>query len=173
MGLWSLTQHYIFVIKESAAERHWVIEVLDQFYYDNVVVQSLTRIRLFATPWTGVYQGSVFFTISQSLLKLMSTESVMPPNHPSHPLSPSSPFAFNLFQHQSESFPSQLFALGGQNIGASPSVLPMNIQGWFPLGLTVLISLLSKGLSGVLQHHSLKASVLWCSAFFMVQLSHP
>ena len=81
MGLWSLTQHYIFVIKESAAERHWVIEVLDQFYYDNVVVQSLTRIQLFATPWTGVYQGSLFFTISQSLLKLTSTESVMPSNY--------------------------------------------------------------------------------------------
>ena len=51
--------------------------------------------------------------------------------------------------------------------------LPMNIQSWFPLGLTGLISLLSKGLSSLLQHHSLKASILWCSAFFMVQFSHP
>ena len=56
---------------------------------------------------------------------------------------------------------------------ASPSVLPMNIQVWCPLGLTGLISLLSKGLSRVLQHHRLKASILQCSAFFMVQLSHP
>ena len=75
----------------------------------------------------------------------------------------------------SGSFPvSQLFASGGQSIGASASasVLPMNIQGWFPLGLTCCISLLSKGLSRVLQHHSLKASVLQCSAFFVVQLSH-
>ena len=50
--------------------------------------------------------------------------------------------------------------------------LPMNIQGWFPLGLTGLISLLSKGFSSLLQHHISKASILWCSAFFMVQLSH-
>ena len=68
---------------------------------------------------------------------------------------------------------SWLFASGVQRIGASAlaSVLPMNIQGWFPLGLTGLI-LQSKGLSS-LQHHSSKASVLWHSAFFMVQLLHP
>ena len=75
----------------------------------------------------------------------------------------------------SGSFPtSQFFASGGQSTGASASapVLPMNIQGWFPLGLTGLISLLSKGLSSLLQHRSLKASVLWHSAFFILQLSH-
>ena len=66
----------------------------------------------------------------------------------------------------SESFPmSQLFTLGGQSIGASASVLPVNNQGWFPLGLTCLISLLSKGLSSLLQHHSSKASILQCSVF--------
>ena len=53
------------------------------------------------------------------------------------------------------------------------TVLPMNIQGWFPLGFTDLISLLSKGLSRVFFSTSLKESVLWRSAFFMVQLSHP
>ena len=55
------------------------------------------------------------------------------------------------------------------------SVLPMNIQGWFPLGLTGWISLQSKGLTlkSLLQHHSSKASILHCSTFFMVQLSHP
>ena len=69
---------------------------------------------------------------------------------------------------------SQLFTSGGQRIGASAlaSVLPMNIQGWSPLGLTGLISLKSMGLSSLFQHHSSKASVLQCSAFFMVQLSH-
>ena len=75
----------------------------------------------------------------------------------------------------SGSFPvSQLFTTGGQSIGASAlvSVLPVNIQGWFPLGLTGLISLQSKTLKSLLQCHSLKASVLWCSAFFMVPLSH-
>ena len=70
---------------------------------------------------------------------------------------------------------SQLFMSGGHTIGASASVyiLPMNIQGWFPLGLTGLISLLSKGLSRVLQYHNSKVSILRHSAFFIVQLSHP
>ena len=76
----------------------------------------------------------------------------------------------------SESFPSScLFASGGQSIGASASasVLSINIQDWFPLGLTCLISLQSKGLSSLLQHHSSKTSILQCSAFFIVQLWHP
>ena len=75
----------------------------------------------------------------------------------------------------SVSFPmSQLFASGGRSIGtsASASVLPMNIQGWFPLGLTGLISLQSRWLKNLLQHHSLKGSILRCSVLFMVQLSH-
>ena len=70
---------------------------------------------------------------------------------------------------------SQFFTSGGQSIGvsASASVLPMNIQGWFPLRWTVWIPLQSKGLSSLLQHHSSKASILRCSAFLIVQLSHP
>ena len=75
---------------------------------------------------------------------------------------------------------SQFFTSGGQSIWASASVLSKNIQGWFPWGLTGWISLLSKAFSRVFQgtcksllyHHSLKASVLQCSAFFMVKLSH-
>ena len=87
------------------------------------------------------------------------------------------------FSSRFQSFPasgsismSRLFKSGGQSIGvsASASVLSMNIQGWYPLGWMGWISLQSKGLARVsLQHHSLKASILWCSAFFMVQLSHP
>ena len=87
-----------------------------------------------------------------------------------------------LFSACPQSFPasgsflmSRLFTSGGQNIGmsASASVLPMNIQGWFPLGLTGLVSLLSKRLSRVFfSTKNSKASILWCSAFFMVQLSH-
>ena len=77
----------------------------------------------------------------------------------------------------SRSFPMNLFLTsGGQNIGvsASASVLPMNIQDCFTLGWTGWISLQSKGLSkSLLQHHSSKASILWLSAFFIVQLSHP
>ena len=86
------------------------------------------------------------------------------------------------FSSHLQSFPasgsfqiSQFFTSGGQSIGASASisVLPTNIQDWFPLGLTGLISLQSKELKSLLQHHSSKASILRRSAFFMVQLSHP
>ena len=87
------------------------------------------------------------------------------------------------FSSRLQSFPAsgsfqmnQFFALGGQSTGlsASTSVLPVNIQDWFPLRWTGWISLQSKGLSkSLLQHHSLKASILQRSAFFIVQLSHP
>ena len=85
------------------------------------------------------------------------------------------------FSSHPQSFPasgsfqmSQLLASGGQSIGvsASTSALPVNIQDWFPLGWTGWIS--SKGLlKSLLQHHSSKASILQCSAFFIVQLSYP
>ena len=80
------------------------------------------------------------------------------------------------FLPASESLPmSQLFSWGGQSIGVSAlaSVLPKNTQGWSPLEWTGWISLQSKGLSSLLQHHSSKASILRLSAFFTVQLSHP
>ena len=125
-----------------------------------------------ATPWTAAHKASLSITISQKLLKLMSIESMMP----SHPLLPPSP-AFCLSQHQSLFLMNQLFAPGGQSIGVSTSasVLPMSILDWFPLGLTGLISLQSKGqtLKSLLQCHSSKTSIFWCSAFFMVQLSYP
>ena len=76
----------------------------------------------------------------------------------------------------SGSFPmSQFFTSGGHSIGvlASASVLPMNTQDWSPLGWTGWISLQSKGLSRVFSNTSSKASILRCSAFFTVQLSHP
>ena len=90
-----------------------------------------------------------------------------------HPtISSSFPSSFNLSQHQglSNEPPS-----GGQSIGlsASTSVLPVNTQDWPPLEWTGWISLQSKGLLSLLQHRSSKASILWCSAFFIVQLSHP
>ena len=103
----------------------------------------------FATPWTAAQQASLSFTISWSLFKLVSIESVMPSNH----LILCCPFS-SCPQSFPASMPfpmSQLFASEGQSIGASASasVLPMNIQGWFPLRLTGLISLLSKGLTRV------------------------
>ena len=92
---------------------------------------------------------------------------------PCHTLLPPFPRALNLSQHQDLfQWVSSLNQMG-QSIGvsASASVLPMNIQDWFPLGLTGLISLLSKGLSRLFLNTS-KVSVLWHPAFFMVQLSH-
>jgi len=83
-------------------------------------------------------------------------------------------FCLQSFQ-ASGSFPMRrLFVSGGQSVGASASasVLPINIQDWFPLGLMSLFSLLSKGLSSLLQHHYLNASILWHSAFFMIQFLH-
>ena len=94
---------------------------------------------------------------------------------PSHPLSSFSPTVFNLSQHQGL-FQWVFFASGDQSIGisASASVLPMNIQDWFPLELTGLISLQSKRLSRVFSNPTVqKRSILWHSVFFRVQLSHP
>ena len=91
---------------------------------------------------------------------------------PSHLLSSSSLPALNLSQNRGLFQWVSYLQSGGQSIGASASasVLPMNIQGWFPLVSIGLISLLAvKGtLKSLLQHHGLKASILWWSAFFMV-----
>ena len=104
---------------------------------------------IFATPWIAACQASLSFTILQSLFKLKSIESVIPSSH--------FILCLQLFSSWSQSFPasgfpiSWLFPSGGQSIRASTSasVLPMNTQSWFPLGLTGLISLLSKGLSSI------------------------
>ena len=113
------------------------------------IVPSLSHVQLLATPWTAAYQVSLSSTICWSLLKLMSIEMVMPSNHLilCHPLL----LLPSIFPSISVFSMSQLFASGGRSIGASVSapVLPMNIQGWFSLGLTGLISLLSKGLPRV------------------------
>ena len=125
---------------------------------------------LFATPWTAACQASLSFTISQSLLKLMSIELVMPSSHLvlGHPLLLLQPFP------ASGSFlVNQLVASGGESIGssASASVLPIEYSGlisyWFDL-LAV-----QRTLKNLLQHHSSKALILQCSAFFIVQLSYP
>ena len=110
-----------------------------------VVGETLSHV----IPWTAAHQSSLSFTISQSLLKFMPIESVMPSNHlilcyPLLLLPQSFP--------ASGSFPmSQLLASGGWSIGfsASTSVLPVNTQDWSPLGWTGWISLQSKGLSRV------------------------
>ena len=113
-------------------------------------------------------------TNSQSPPKPMSTESTMPSNISSSVV-PFSSCPQSL--PASGSLPmSQLFASGGQSIGvsASASVLLMKTQDWSPLGWTGLDLLAVRGiLKRLLQHHSSKASILWRSAFFRVQLWHP
>ena len=87
------------------------------------------------------------------------------------------PYSFYLQSSPAlRSFPkSRLFPASGRSIGASTSasVLPMNIQDWFPLGLLACLLAVQGTLKSLLQHHSSKASILWCSAFFMFQLSPP
>ena len=112
-------------------------------------VQSPSPVWLFATPWTAAHQISMSIINTQSLLKFMSIESMILSNH----LVLCRPFS-SCLQSCPESGSSNESALasGGQNIGASALVLPMNIQDWFPLELTGLISLQSKGLSRVLSN---------------------
>ena len=102
-------------------------------------VQSLSCVWLFATPWITARQASLSITNSQSLLKLMSIELVMPSSHLilCHPLPLLPPIP-----PESGSFPmSQLFTWSGQSTGVSASILPMNTQDWSPLGWTGWISL--------------------------------
>ena len=126
-----------------------------------IVVQSLSCVQCFTTPSTAAHQAPLSSTISWNLLKFISIESVMLSNHfiLCHPL---------LFLPSI--FPS---ILGGKSTGASASasVLPMIFQGWFSLGLTDLLAVQGT-FKSLLWHHSSKASVLLCSAFFMVQVSH-
>ena len=117
-------------------------------------------------------QASLSFTASQSLLKLMSIESVMPSNHfiLCHPLL-LLPLIFPSIRVFSSK--SALPIRWPKYWSVSFSISPSNeYSGLISLGLTDLISLQSKGLSSPLQHHSSKASILWCSDFFMVQFSH-
>ena len=132
---------------------------------------------LFSMPTTGTPapQASLSITNSQSLLKLMSMESVMPSNHLilCHPLLlPPSIFpSIRIFSNKS------FFTSGAQSVGVSAlaSVLSMNIQDWSPLRLTDWIPLQSKGLSRVFsnKHPSSEASILQGSVVFIVQLSQP
>ena len=124
------------------------------------VVQLPSSVPLFVTLWAAARQASLSLTISQSLPKFMSTESWY------HRTISSSVALISYLQSflASGSFPMSLFfASGGQSTGASPSasVLPVNIQNWFPLGWTGWITLQSKGLSSLLQSNISKVSILW------------
>ena len=123
------------------------------------------------TPWTAALQASLSFTISQGLLKFMSIEWVMLSNHlirfcPSL-LLPSIFPSIGIFPKES------VLCIKWPKCWASTltAVLPVNIQGSSPLGLTDLISSQCKELSSIFPAPSFEASILWYSAFFIVQLS--
>jgi len=123
-------------------EDNKIISGVNWDHVNSTVVQSLSRVWLFPTLWSVACQASLSFTISQSLLKLMSIESMILSNH----LVLCCPFSSCLQSCPGSGSSNELaLASGGQNIGASALVLPMNIQDWFPLRLTGLISLQSKG----------------------------
>ena len=149
------------------------LEISNKWEFSSV--QWLSCIRIFVTPWTAACQASLSITNSWSLLKLMSIELVLPSNHLS---SSCRPLLLTASVFLSGSLPrSQFFASGGESIGVfSFSISPYSEYSevisfridWFDLAV-------QGTLKSLLQHHSSKASILWCSAFFffIVQLSHP
>ena len=139
------------------------------------VIQFSSVTQLCPALWEPVDCSTSGFLVHHQLLALTQTHVYWAGDdiQSSHPLSSPSPPTFNLCQTFQMS---QFFTSGGQSIGvsASASVLPMNIQDWFPLGLTAQGLLAAQGtLKSLLQHHSSKASIFQHSAFFIVQLSHP
>ena len=137
-------------------------------------VQSLSHVQLFATPWTAAHQASPSITNSQSLLKFMSIESVMPSNHlilccPLF-LLPSIFSSIRVFSNESA-----LLIRWPKYWSFNFSISPSNEHpGLISFRMDWLDLLAVQGtLKSLLQHHSSKASILQCSAFFILQLSHP
>ena len=137
-------------------------------------VQSLSCVRLFVTPWTTAYQASLAITNPWSLLKFMSIESVMPSNHLilCHPLL----FLPSIFPSiRILSIKSALRIRWPKYWSFSFSISPFSeYSGLISFRIDGLDLLAVQGtLKSLLQHHSSKASILWHSAFFIVQISHP
>ena len=140
----------------------------------NQSVQSLSRVQLFATPWTAAHQASLSITNAQSLLKLMSISSIMPFNHLilCHPLLllPSIFPSIRVFSNESV-----LHVRWPKYWSFSFNISPSNEYSeliYFRMDWLELL-VVQGTLKHLLQHHSSKASILWHSAFFIVQLSHP
>ena len=150
----------------------WVIrtEVRTQWGEDSCSCSVAQSCQTLCDPMDCSTPG---FTISQSLLRLMSMESVMPSNH----LILCRPLLLlpSIFPSIRVFLMSQLFESGGQSTGVHFSISPSNAySGLISFRTDWFDYLAVQGtLKSLLQHHSSKASILWCSAFFMVQLSHP
>ena len=149
----------------------WLDGITDSMDMLLLLLSRFSYVRLSATPWTAEHQASLSFTVSRVC------SNSCPLSQWCHPTILSSVIPFSsqlqsfpasgsfLVSQVSSSESSEFLASGGPSIGvsASTSVLPMNIQDWFPQGT----------LRSLLQHHSSKASILQHSALFIVQLSHP
>ena len=135
-------------------------------------VQSFSRVRFLVTPWTATRQASLSIPNSRSLLKFMSI--VNDAIQPSHPLSSPSPPTLNLSQHQGlfkwVSSSHKVAKILG--VSASASLLPMSIQDWFPLRWMVGYPCCPRDSQESSPTHYSKATILWYSAFFIIQLSH-
>ena len=137
-------------------------------------VQLLSHVQLFVTPWIAAHQASLSITISQSSLRLTSIESVMPSSHLilHHPLLflPPIPPSISVFSNEST-----LHIRWPKYWSFSCSISPSNEHpGLISFRMNWLDLLAVQGtLKSLLQQHSSKASILWHSAFFIVQLSHP
>ena len=152
--------------------------VTDYKYQDHIFhfssVQSLSHVQLFATLWMAARQASLSITNSPSLLKLMSIESVMPSNYLifCHPLflQPSIFPSIRVFSNES-ALPIRWPKYWSFSFSISPS---NEYSGLISFMMDWLDLLAVQGtLKSLLQHHSSKPSILWCLAFFIVQLSHP
>ena len=144
-----------------------------------IVVQSLSHVQIFVTLWTAVHQEPLFFSISQSLLKFMSSALVIPSNHLilchpllllCHPLLLLASIFPSIRVFSNESALSMRWP---KYWSFSFSISPSNeYSGLISLRIDWFHLLAVQGiLKSLLQHHSSKASIFWCSAFFMVQLS--
>ena len=134
-------------------------------------VQSLSHVWLFVTPWIAAHQASLSITNTRSSLRLASIESVMTSSHLilCRPLLllPPIPPSIKVFSNESTlhmRWPST-------GVSAWASFLPKKSQGWSPSEWTGWILAVQRTLKSLLQHQSSKVSILWCSTFFIVQLS--
>ena len=150
------------------------VKYVYQFSQSISSVQSLSRVQLFASPWTPAHQASLSITNSRSLHKLLSIELVMPSNHlilcVPFLLLPSIFPSIKVFSNEST-----VHMRWPKYWSFSFNISPSNEHpGFISFRMDWLYLLAVQGtLKSLLQHHSLKASIFWHSAFFTVQLSHP
>ena len=169
-GSFPMSQHFISGGQSTGASGS--VSVLSTHQFS--LVQSLSRVRLFATPWIAAHQASLSITNSRSSLILTSIESGMPSSHlilccPLL-LLPPIPSSIRVFSSEST-----LHMRWPKYWSFGFSIIPSKeIPGLITFRMDCLDLLAVQGtLKSLLQHHSSKASILWCSAFFIVQLSHP